>query len=149
MHTPLTLTSPAFAQGEPIPIRHTCDGNDTSPPLAIAGVPAAARSLALIVEDPDAPAGIWTHWLVWNLDPAMSVIPEATVPPGSSQGMTNFRRREYNGPCPPSGRHRYFFRLFALDRRLELGSDTTRLPLLAAMRGHIITQTELMGTYRR
>jgi hypothetical protein len=143
----LTLSSPAFEHGKPIPARYTCDGEDINPPLLISQVPSTCKTLALIVDDPDAPAGTWSHWLVWNIDPATSLLPEGSVPDGSVQGMTDFRRSGYGGPCPPSGVHRYFFRLFALDRRLTLGPDTTRQSLLSALKGHVVMQTELMGTY--
>lgn len=150
MHAPhLTLTSQAFEHGKPIPARYTCDGEDINPPLLFSQVPPTCKTLALIVDDPDAPAGTWSHWLVWNIAPETSHIPEGAVPPGSVQGINDFRRPSYGGPCPPSGTHRYFFRLFALDRRLTLDARTTRQSLLSALEGHIVMQTELTGTYTR
>jgi Raf kinase inhibitor-like YbhB/YbcL family protein len=150
MSTPnFSLTSPVFEQGTAIPTRYTCDGDNINPPLRIAGTPPTARALALIVDDPDAPSGIWSHWLLWNMDPAKTEILERSVPSGCTQGTNNFDRLAYGGPCPPSGRHRYFFRLYALDERLDLGPEADRSMLLKAMQGHILVQTELMGTYVR
>lgn len=145
----ITLSSSAFEHGKPIPARYTCDGKDVNPPLSISQVPSTAKTLALIVDDPDAPAGTWSHWLVWNIAPTTSEILEGTVPGGSVQGINDFRRSSYGGPCPPSGTHRYFFRLFALDRSLTLGPETTRRSLLSALEGHVVMETELMGTYAR
>jgi Raf kinase inhibitor-like YbhB/YbcL family protein len=145
----LTLTSPAFEQGQPIPDRYTCYGEDINPSLIISHVPSTCKTLAMIVDDPDAPAGTWSHWVVWNITPETSRIPEGTAPEGSVQGVNDFHRSGYGGPCPPSGTHRYFFRLFALDRRLPLGPDATRRSLLAALKGHVVAEAELMGTYTR
>src|SRR5512143_1241812 len=127
--TAMTMTSPAFKHGESIPSRHTCDGADVSPALAIANVPAGAKSLALIMDDPDAPGGMWVHWVVWNIDPATKEIGENSFPAGAKQGMNDFRKAPYGGPCPPSGTHRYFFKLYALDADLDLPAATTKASL--------------------
>jgi len=145
----LTITSPAFVQGEAIPARHTCDGNDTSPALVIARVPPAARTLALIMDDPDAPAGTWVHWVVWNIPAHTREIPESSLPPQAVQGKNSWPRTGYGGPCPPSGTHRYFFKVYALDTTLNLGPSTTKAVLERAMEGHVLARGELMGTYRR
>lgn len=147
--TAMTLTSPAFAEGGAIPARHTCDGADTSPPLVIANVPAGANSLALIVDDPDAPVGTWVHWVVWGIPPHTREIAENRLPAGAQQGRNDWKRNSYGGPCPPSGTHRYFFKLYALDTSLALGADTTKKELERAMSRHILAHVELKGTYRR
>jgi hypothetical protein len=145
----LKISSPAFKDKELIPAKYTCDGQDVSPPLAIEGVPADAKSLALIMDDPDAPRGTWVHWVVWNIDPKTSEIRENAAPPGVRQGVNDFRTKKYGGPCPPSGTHRYFFKLYALDATLNLGPDTTKAALEAAMKGHILVQAETVGLYKR
>jgi Raf kinase inhibitor-like YbhB/YbcL family protein len=145
----LRITSPAFASGEAIPARYTCDGADVSPPLAIAGVPEQARSLALVMDDPDAPVGTWVHWVEWNIDPKTREIPENGSPPGGVEGRNSWHRTGYGGPCPPSGSHRYFFKLYALDALLDLPSGAGKTELERAMRGHVVAEGELMGTYRR
>ncbi len=145
----LAITSPAFKSGELIPSKFTCDGADVSPTLAIGNVPPEAKSLALIVDDPDAPGGMWVHWVVWNIDPATKEIAEGGVPAGAQLGRNDFRQTPYGGPCPPSGTHRYFFKLYALDTKLDLGAGTNKAGLEKAMKGHILTQAELMGKYKR
>ena len=145
----LTISSPAFTHGEGIPARYTCDGTDASPPLAIGRIPPTARTLALIMDDPDAPSGNWVHWVVWNIPVQTREIPENVLPHGASQGRNGWKRNSYGGPCPPSGTHRYFFRLYALDRSLQLTSSGTKADLERAMQGHILARGELMGTYRR
>ncbi len=145
----LKLTSPAFKHNGLIPSKYTCDGSDVSPSLTIAGAPLEAKSLALIVDDPDAPAGTWVHWVVWNISPKTTEIGEDAFPSGAMQGMNDFRKRSYGGPCPPSGTHRYVFKLYALDTVLDLGSNTTKAMLERAMKGHIIEQTEMVGLYKR
>jgi Raf kinase inhibitor-like YbhB/YbcL family protein len=112
-------------------------------------VPQAAKSLALIVDDPDAPAGTWVHWVLWNISPSTKDLKENTVPQGAEQGMNDFRKRSYGGPCPPYGTHRYFFKLYALDTTLSLGPNTTKASLEKAMTGHIMAQGELIGLYKR
>lgn len=143
------IESPAFRQNGQIPQKYTCDGEDVNPPLRITNVPPSAKSLALIVDDPDAPGRTWVHWVVWNIPASTSEIGEDSVPDGSAQGMNDFRKNPYGGPCPPSGTHRYFFKLYALDTTLDLGSRSTKPDLEGAMRGHIVGQAELMGLYRR
>jgi len=143
------LTSPAFNHGSQIPSRYTCDGENINPHLIIHGVPANTRSLALLVEDPDAPAGLWTHWVLWNIPPETKEIREHTAPWGAEEGYNSVNDVGYDGPCPPSGSHRYFFRLFALDLKLKIPSDSNRQALETAMQQHIIATAELMGTYAR
>ena len=144
-----TISSTAFEYNGAIPSRYTCDGIDINPPLHIANVPAGTKSLALIVDDPDAPMGIWVHWVVWNIDPATPEIKENEVPAGAAEGVNDFRKHNYGGPCPPSGTHRYFFTLYALDTRLDPGAHANKATLEKAMKGHILGQAELMGTYKR
>jgi Raf kinase inhibitor-like YbhB/YbcL family protein len=148
------LESSAFKAGGVIPGKYTCDGQDISPPLSWSDVPAKASSLALIADDPDAPSGTWVHWVAWNI-PANSRSLSEGFPKEDSpanpikQGMTDFKRTGYGGPCPPSGTHRYFFKLYALDLVLNLPSQTIKSDLEKAMKGHIVGQAELMGTYQR
>jgi Raf kinase inhibitor-like YbhB/YbcL family protein len=146
--TKMKITSPAFHEGADIPSKFTCDGSDTSPPLQISGVPAEAKSLALIADDPDAPGGLFTHWVIWNIPPQTSSIADGSAPKGV-QGTNDFDRSGYGAPCPPSGTHRYNFRVFALDRELDLRSGAKRGQLDAAMKGHVIAQGELIGRYTR
>ena len=145
----LKITSAAFVTNGYIPARFTCDGTDISPPLEIANVPGEAKSLALIVDDPDAPVGMWVHWVVWNIDPLTREIAEDNVPRDAAQGKNDWKRNSYGGPCPPSGVHRYFFKLYALDSRLNLGTGTTKADLEKAMHGHILAKAELIGLYKR
>jgi Raf kinase inhibitor-like YbhB/YbcL family protein len=148
------LKSAAFSEGGAIPPQYTCDGKDVSPPLAWTGVPSDAKSLALICDDPDAPAGDWVHWVVFDVPPSASGFPEG-VPPSPEiaglgrQGRNDFRRIGYGGPCPPKGTHRYVFTLYALDRTLGLPADTTKAQLLAASRGHVLAESRLTGKYTR
>lgn len=145
----MTITSPAFEDNGDIPARYTCDGKDINPPLKFGNIPAGARSLALIVDDPDAPGGIWVHWVVWNIDPGTVEIGENTVPKGSVQGVNDFEKRDYGGPCPPSGTHRYFFKLYALDTLLNFSSDAGKAGLEKAMEGHILAKAQIVGLYKR
>ena len=145
----MKLTSTAFQENGLIPKEHTCDGKDVNPPLTLADVPAGAKSLAMIVDDPDAPMGTWVHWVIWNIDPGLKSIGANSVPSGSVQGLNDFRANKYGGPCPPSGTHRYFFKLYALDTTLTIGSKSTKADLEKAMAGHIIGQGQLVGTYKR
>lgn len=146
----LTLSSSAFRRGQTIPKRYTCDGENLSPPLSIAGIPEGTESLSLIVEDPDAPMGTWVHWLVWNIPPQFDEFPEGSFPPSALQGKNDFGEEEWGGPCPPPGpEHRYFFKLYALDTILELKKETNQPLLEEAMEGHILSQTELVGCYGR
>ncbi len=152
----LTLTSPAFQHGGPIPPRHTCEGVDVSPALAWSGVPAGAQSLLLIVDDPDAPDPrapkmTWVHWLLYNLPPDSTGLSEGVaagkLPAGTLQGINDWRRAGYGGPCPPVGRHRYFHKLYALDVTLPDLQHPSKAALEKAMRGHVLAQAELVGTY--
>lgn len=150
-----TVQSTAFAAGGTIPARYTCDGANLSPALSWKDAPAGTQALALIADDPDASAGTWTHWLLWNLPPQATLLPEG-VPPAETlanaarQGRNDFRRLGYGGPCPPPGKaHRYFFRLYALDTRLELKPGAARRDLEHAMEGHVLAQAEWMGRYGR
>jgi hypothetical protein len=145
----LQLVSPAFKHNEFIPEKYTCDGKDINPPLLIENIPSGTKSMALIVDDPDAPAGTWVHWVVWNISPDTKEMKESSVPEGAQQGVNDFRKHEYGGPCPPSGTHRYFFKLYALDTMLNLGSKAKKSDLEQAMKGHILEKTELIGRYRR
>ena len=144
----MKITSSAFQEGGNIPSKFTCDGGDRSPPLQIAEIPSSAKSLALIVDDPDAPSGLFTHWIVWNISPQTNGIAEGSAPKGV-QGTSDFGKSGYGGPCPPSGTHRYYFKVFALDRELNLPSGTKRNQLDAAIKGHVVAQGELMGRYSR
>jgi len=144
----MKLTSPAFANNGAIPSEHTCDGNDLSPQLVISDVPASAKSLALVMDDPDAPVGTWDHWIVFNIAPSTKQLAKGTEPQGVA-GRNSWGRTGYGGPCPPSGTHRYFFKLYALDTKLSLAEGSTKKDLERAMQGHIIAQAQLMGTYKR
>jgi Raf kinase inhibitor-like YbhB/YbcL family protein len=144
----MKITTSAFQEGGNIPSKFTCDGGDTSPPLQIAEVPSSAKSLALVVDDPDAPSGLFTHWMVWNISPQNNTIAEGSAPKGV-HGTNDFGKSGYGGPCPPSGTHRYYFKIFALDRELELPAGTKRSQLDAAMKGLVIALGELMASYSR
>jgi Raf kinase inhibitor-like YbhB/YbcL family protein len=155
---PLTLESSAFAHGGSIPAKYTCDGQDVSPPLAWLGVPDAAKSLALIVDDPDAPdpkapKRVWVHWVLYNLPPQDGGLTQGAkgeaLPAIAVEGTNDWPRVGYGGPCPPIGRHRYFFKLFALDTVLPNLGKATKADVEKAIQGHIIEQAELMGTYER
>ena len=143
------ISSPVFNQNQMIPSKHTCDGADINPPLLIGNIPAGTKSLALIVDDPDAPAGTWVHWVLWNIDPKTTEIGEDSVPSGAAQGMNDFKKSKYGGPCPPSGTHRYFFKLYALDAAIDPGKGATKAGLERSMRGHVIEYAELVGLYKR
>jgi len=145
----IQISSVAFTEGAMIPKKYSCDGEEINPPLSFKNVPAEAKSLALIVDDPDAPMGTWTHWLVWNIDPSITEIRENSVPAGGVLGKNDFGKRDFGGPCPPGGSHRYFFRLYALDTILNLVQGTSRSELEKTMAGHIIDQGELMGRYAK
>jgi hypothetical protein len=154
----LNLTSPAFAHGGAIPARHTCEGQDISPALAWAGVPGGTKSLVLIVDDPDAPDPrapkmTWVHWLLYNLPPGATGLPEgvaaAGLPAGTLQGVNDWHRTGYGGPCPPIGRHRYFHKLYALDVLLPDLHHPGKAALEQAMHGHVLAQAELVGTYQK
>ncbi|MCS6864825.1 MAG: YbhB/YbcL family Raf kinase inhibitor-like protein [Gemmataceae bacterium] len=153
-----TITSSAFPDGGEIPAVHTCEGADTSPPLAWAEAPAGTKSFALIVDDPDAPDPAkpkmtWVHWVLYNIPASVNQLPAAvtttTLPPGTREGTNDWKRTGYGGPCPPIGRHRYFFKLYALDCELPDLHQPTKAALEKAMSGHILAQTQLMGTYQK
>jgi Raf kinase inhibitor-like YbhB/YbcL family protein len=150
-----TVSSTAFENDAPIPHKYTCDGDDISPPLAWTGVPEEAKSLALICDDPDAPMGIWVHWVLWSLPPSAPGLPEAvpteaTLPGGIKQGLNGWKKLGYGGPCPPASKsHRYLFKLYALDTELDLPPTSTARELEAAIRGHILAEGQIMGKYER
>jgi Raf kinase inhibitor-like YbhB/YbcL family protein len=154
----LALSSPAFAPGGEIPALFTCEGRDISPALGWTGVPEAAQSLVLIVDDPDAPDPeapkmTWVHWILYNLPPSARGLPEAVaakdLPAGTKEGTNDWKRTGYGGPCPPVGRHRYFHKLYALDTALPDLGAATKPQVEAAMKGHVLAQAELMGTYQK
>ena len=142
----LKITSPAFENNQPIPSKFTCDGKNISPPLEVEHIPNEAKCLALIVDDPDAPIATWAHWLVWNI-PLTHHIKENSI--HGIEGVNDFERKNYGGPCPPSGTHRYFFKVYALDELLKLSPNARKADLEKAMSGHIIGFGELIGTYKR
>ena len=151
-----TLTSAAFSQQGVIPTKYTCEGADLSPPLSWTGLPPGTKSLALVVDDPDAPDPAapkmtWVHWVLYNLPPTANGLPEgaAVLPAGTQQGLNDWRRTGYGGPCPPIGRHRYFHKLYALDTVLPDLGRPTKAALEKAMKGHILGQAELVGTYQK
>ena len=152
--TEIKLTSAAFKEGQPIPRAYTCDGINVSPPLEWSGVPKPAKTLSVVCDDPDAPGGTWVHWVLYNL-PAENIglvenLPAAeNLKVGGFQGKNDFEKIGYGGPCPPSGTHRYFFRVYALDSDVPLKAGATKADLIKAMEGHIVLQGQLMGTYRR
>lgn len=145
----MRLISPAFSQEEQMPQEYTCEAENVSPPLQVAEVPSEAKSLALIVDDPDAPSATWTHWLVWNVGPGTAEIMEDTVPEGAIVGTNDFKKAEYNGPCPPSGTHRYVFKVYALDTVLDLEEGADRGELEEAMEEHILDSAELVGLFTK
>lgn len=145
----MTIKSPEFSEGESIPSKFTCDGENINPRLEITGVPSNAKSLALIVDDPDSPSGNWLHWSIWNISPKIKYLEEGKVPAGAIEGMTDFRSIGYGGPCPGQGTHRYQFSLYALDCVLDLAPGAKRDVLEVAMRGHIIENNQLAGIYKR
>lgn len=155
---PLILESPAFPDGSPIPVEYTCEGRDISPPLAWRGVPDGTQSLVLIVDDPDAPDPkaprmTWVHWVVFNLPPQTTGLPagvrDADLPAGTRAGMNDWKRGGYGGPCPPIGRHRYFHKLYALDIELKPPAKATKSSVEAAMQGHVLDESVLIGTYQK
>lgn len=143
----LSVASPAFENGKSIPAKYTCDGADVNPPLTIEDVPDGTKTLVLIVDDPDAPMGTWDHWVVWNIPGNIRQIAENTVP--GIEGMNDFGRRSYGGPCPPSGTHRYFFKVYALDVALDLKPSSRKRDVEKAMQGHVLAEGYLVGLYRR
>jgi len=150
----IRVTSAVFEEGEPIPTRYTCSGVDISPPLEWNNLPENTESLAIIVEDPDAPGGLWTHWIIYNLPGDAMSLPEHVMgreklDNGAEQGLNDFGRVGYGGPCPPNGTHRYFYKIYALDMKLEMPPLIKRDQLLGALKGHILDEGQLMGVYTR
>jgi len=145
----LKITSKAFKDGAMIPVKNSCNGNDASPPLSISGVPIGTKSLAIIVEDPDSPYKTWTHWILYNIDPKSKEIYENRLPWNVKLGENDFGVAEYRGPCPPTGKHRYFFRIYALDIKLGLDDGPNREQVDKAMKDHILDTGELMGVFEK
>ena len=150
----IKITSSAFEDGGLIPAKYTCDGADVSPPLQWDAVPEGTRSIALICDDPDAPMGTWVHWVLFNLpsdakELAENIPTEETLPNGAKQGVNDFGRIGYGGPCPPGGTHRYFFKIYALDTEVDLQAGADKRRLLKTMEGHILGQGQLIGKYKR
>jgi Raf kinase inhibitor-like YbhB/YbcL family protein len=144
----LSVSSSAFKEGESIPSRYTCDGENVSPPLQVDQIPVGSKSLVLIVDDPDAPAGDWVHWLAWNIPVQKKVVINEGSKPGT-EGVNDFGIKGYGGPCPPSGTHRYFFRFYALDSQLQLSSDSAKPELEKSMQAHVLASGVLTGVYQR
>jgi Raf kinase inhibitor-like YbhB/YbcL family protein len=151
----MQITSSAFNDGGEIPAKYTCEGKDLSPPLTFSDVPEDAKSLVLIVDDPDAPDPAapkltWIHWVLLDIPPGTAGLPESvtTLPSGTKEGMNDWKRTGYGGPCPPIGRHRYFFKLYALDNTLEL-TRPTKTAVLSAMEGHVLAEAQMIGTYQK
>lgn len=151
----MQLTSSAFEHGQSIAPKYTCEGENLSPPLKIQNVPLGAKSLVLICDDPDAatdphgPGHTFDHWLVWNIPPVAMTVAEGSVPRDAAEGKNSLGRKGYTGPCPPTGEHRYFSRLYAIDTELTLNEDNDKEALEAALAGHVLVQTELVGTYQK
>ena len=152
----LTISSPEFEDGGAIPSKFTCEGEDASPVLRFSGVPAGAKTLVLIVDDPDAPDPAapkmtWVHWVIFNLPPDTAELGESVeqLPAGAENGLNDWKRTGWGGPCPPTGRHRYFFKLYALDTRLEGLSEPRKDDVLAAIKGHVIAEKRIIGTYKK
>jgi len=147
--TNMKITSAAFNHNQKIPSKYTCDGENVNPPFQFLDVPDDAKSLVLIVDDPDAPSKTWVHWVVYNINPQTSEVKENSVPQDGIEGITDFGKPGYGGPCPPSGTHRYFFKLYALHTELDLPQNATKKMVEQKMQGHIIDRTELIGLYSR
>ncbi len=150
----IKVKSEAFEEGGMIPKKYTCDGEDASPPLSWTGVPEGTEALALICDDPDAPVGTWVHWVIFNIPPdttglSENIPPERVLESGARQGRNDFGNIGYGGPCPPRGTHRYYFKLYALDKKVDLEPGATKDELLKAMEGHILAEGRLMGRYKR
>ncbi len=150
----LKVTSPAFAGGSMIPVKYTCDGENVSPPLNWSGAPSGTKSLALVCDDPDAPSGEWVHWVLFNIPPLTRSLGEAVtrdgvLADGSRQGVNDFRKTGYDGPCPPGGTHRYYFKVYALGTVLNLAPGAAKADLMKAMNGQVLAEGHLMGLYRR
>jgi len=145
----MKITSAAFNHNEKIPNKYTCDGENINPPLQFLDIPNNTKSLVFIVDDPDAPAKTWVHWVVYNINPNVTEVEEGNIPEGGAEGMTDFGSPGYGGPCPPSGIHRYFFKLYALDSVLDLPQNATKQVVEEKMDSHIIDKVELIGLYSR
>ncbi|MDA1334506.1 MAG: YbhB/YbcL family Raf kinase inhibitor-like protein [bacterium] len=145
----MEITSFSFEHNGRFPTQFTCDGPDENPDLSITKVPEGAKSLTLLVDDPDAPIGNWDHWVVWNIDPATELIEKNSVPGGAVQGLTTFGHNKYGGPCPHGGEHRYFFKLYALDIMLDLPETSTKADVEKAMEGHVLDEAVIVGLYSR
>ena len=150
----MQITSSAFTEGSVMPAKYTCDGQDISPPLEWKNIPAGTKSFALITDDPDAPMGTWVHWVAYNIPPNINKIdenvkPEKEFKDGMRQGSNSWPKIGYGGPCPPSGTHRYYFKLYALDTMLELKPGATKVQVLQATKGHVLAEAQLMGKYKR
>ena len=146
---PMQITSTAFSHNQNIPNKYTCNGSNTNPPLQFLNIPSNAKSLVLIVDDPDAPGKTWVHWVIYNIDPQIKKIAENSVPQNAQQAMTDFGKPGYGGPCPPSGTHHYHFKLYALDTILDGLHNPDKAAIEHAMNGHIIEQSELVGLYSK
>lgn len=147
--TAFALSSSAFAPGDFIPVKYTCDGENISPPLTIHNIPDQTASLVLLEDDIDSPRGQFVHWLLWNIDPGQSEIREGITPPGAGVGVNDFQEVKYGGPCPPSGEHRYQFTLYAVDKLLVFTEKTYRDQVIDALNGHVIAKTTLIGRFKR
>lgn len=145
----LKISSPAFENGGKIPKKYTCDGANVNPLLKVENVPSNAKSLALVFDDVDAPRGTYVHWILWNMAPGVREIKENSIPEGVVQGVNDFRKMNYGGPCPPRRAHKYVFKIYALDTLLNLNPNGTKKDLEKAMEGHIISRAELTGLYQR
>lgn len=150
----IKITSPVFLNEGMVPKKYTCDGENVSPPLSWQNIPANAKSISLICDDPDAPMGTWVHWVIYNIPASIKGLPESvplleTLTNGGTQGLNDFRKLGYGGPCPPGGTHRYYFKIYALDSVLALSPGVTKQQLLQAMKGHILAEGQLMGKYNR
>jgi len=145
----MKIISSAFENNQLIPKKYTCDGENINPPLKIDNTPENAKSLVLILDDPDASLGTFTHWLIWNIDPKTTQIEENSVPQGAIQGLNDFGKNSYGGPCPPSGIHHYYFKLYAIDTLLDFSSSSKKSDLEKAIEGHVLDFAELIGIYQR
>lgn len=144
----MQISSPVFNNNNPIPVKYTCDGENVSPPLEFSSIPERAQSLVLVIEDPDAPAKTWIHWLLYNIPAHTTRIEEGIVPEQALEGLNDFQQEAYGGPCPPSGVHHYHFKLYALDTKLDLESGAPLSNVTNEMEGHVLSQSEIVGTYQ-
>jgi len=147
--TGFKISSTAFENNGKIPSIYACDGTNINPPLKIENIPKEAKSLALVFDDIDAPRGSYVHWILWNIDPGVKEIKENSVPEGAIQGLNDFKKNNYGGPCPPGRAHKYVFKIYALDTRLNLNSNSTKKDLEKAMESHILSRAQMMGLYKK